>query len=326
MAYEARKNRNAGQSFYQVDSTVAAFSVRQGPTGLAEVFENASPASANTFQVFNNQIGDRYTIPKSTSVKFLKGCRVYWDRSAEQATYKPFNDQDFYIGRAAADADATTSTVDVLLNIDPPYDIDMNRDGFQSVLVGTPAAGGFGYPVDLGGSKIFELTATSEAQKVDALSIRGFAKGANAIGRIKFRVLSDGASGSQDISIGFANATHASDADLITESNFIHLNGNDVNIYVESDDNAAGEVAATDSTIDYTEGTALANQFEVWIDWRNPASIKHYVNGAVVLDATTFNMNAATGPFFPLVHVEKASGTDVYKIAIDEFQVWFAEQ
>lgn len=326
MGYEARKNRNAGESFYQVDSTVAAFSVRQGPTGLAEVFDKATPASSGSFQVFNSAIGDRYTVPKSTSVKILKGGRVYWDYSAAVATYKPVGDRDFYVGRAAADADTTTSSVDVLLNIDPPYDIDLVRDGFQSVYVGTPAAGGFGYPVNLGGALIFELSATSEAQKIDALSVLGFDKAANAIGEFIFRVLNDGASGTQDISIGFANGTHASDADAITESVFIHLNGNDTKLYAESDDNAAGEVAATDTTTTYVEGSTYVQRKEVWIDWRNPADIQIYVDGVLVLDASTFTLNAAAGPFYMLIHVEKSAGTDVYKLAIDRAVTRFAEQ
>jgi hypothetical protein len=325
VAYEARKNRNAGESFYQVDGTVAAFSVRQGPTGLAEVFDKATPASANTFQSFNNQIGDRYTIPKSTSVKFLKGGRVYWDRSAEQATYKPVNDRDFYVGRAAADSDTATSTVDVLLNVDPPYDIDLFRDGFQTVLVGTPAAGGFGFPVNMGGSHLFRLSATSEAQKVDALSVRGFSKDANAIVRFKFRVLSDGASGSQDASIGVADATHASDFQTVGTFVALHLDGNVTAINAQSDDTAT-DVAPTDTTKVYAEGSLLTNQKECWMDFRNPNDVQIYIDGELVLDGTTFTLAGSSATLFPIVHLEKGSGTDVYDLAVDEFQVWFAEQ
>jgi hypothetical protein len=118
-------------------------------------------------------------LPKTTSMVFLDGGPVYWDHSANKCHFKKVSDRDFFIGTAYGDfLTAGATTMKVNLNVQPRFDIDLARDGFQSVLVGTAAAGGFGYPVNLGGSLMFELTATNEAQKVDALSVDGFAVGA----------------------------------------------------------------------------------------------------------------------------------------------------
>ena len=265
-------------------------------------------------------------VPKTTSMVFLDGGPVYWDHSANKAHFKKVSDRDFFLGTAYGDhLTAAATTMKVNLNVQPRFDIQLDRDGFQSVLVGTAAAGGFGYPVNLGGALVFELTATNEAQKVDALSVDGFAVGANPIIRGIARVLSDGGTGSQDISLGLASATHASDADTIAESIFIHLDGNVTTINAECDD-GTNETAATTTATTYTEGTALASRFEFWIDCRSLSSIKFYVEGARVASGTTFSVAAAAGPWFLLVHVEKASGTDVYKLAIDHLSARFMQQ
>jgi hypothetical protein len=250
---------------------------------------------------------------------------VWWDHSANAASYKKVNDRDFYLGTLVGDAASADVTLTVNLNVRPRADIDLARDGFLSTVVGTAAAGGLAYPQNLGGALVFELTATNEAQKVDALSVDGFSKDANAIVDLVFRVISDGAGTAVDASIGVANGTHASDADAITESVFVHLDANNTNINLESDDGTT-EVAATDSTYDYTEGSAVANRVYVTMDFRNPADVQIYVNGALALAATVFNVNVATGPLFLLVHVEKTASTDTYKLAIDKAVARFAEQ
>jgi hypothetical protein len=268
---------------------------------------------------------DVVVVTKTAGVVILDGGDVFWDHSANAATYKKVSDRDFYLGRAVGDAASADTTMAVALNVDPRADIDLGRDGFQSVLVGTPAAGGFGYPVNLGGSLIFELDATNQAQKVDALGVDGFSKDANAIVDLVFRVLSDGSGTAVDASLGVAGATHASDADSIAESVFVHLDANNTNINLESDDGTT-EVAATDTTLDYAEGADLATRVYVSMDFRNPADVQVYVNGANVLPATVFNVNAAVGPLFPLIHLEKTAGTDTYKLAVDKFRVRLMEQ
>lgn len=266
-----------------------------------------------------------FKILKTASVVILDGGQVFWDHSANTATYNQVSDRDFYLGCAVGDAAASDSYVYVNLNVKPSYKVEMHDSAMVSVIAGTAAAGGFGYPVRLGGSHVLELTATNEAQKVDLLSVMGFSPSSNPIIEGAFRVLSDGSGSAVDVSLGMASATHATDADSIAESAFIHLDANNVNINCESDDGTT-EVAATDSTIDYTEGSALASRVEFWIDARDLSSVKFYINGARVLSATTFVLSAAAGPLFLLAHVEKTSSTDTYKLAVDWLRCRTAEQ
>lgn len=322
---EGVKTRSDGLSWYQVDSTVTPKEVRQGPTGLAEVLDQDTAITATNYPRSGFTTKGEFVIAKTSGIQILKGGRVYWDHSAGTATFRRVNDRDFYLGRAQEDAASTAATVRVLLNEDPPYDIDLLRDGYATVPVGTQALGGFLPPQNRGGALHFVLSSTNEAQKVDALSVDGFAEEANAIVEYVFRVPSDGAGTVVDVSIGVANDTHATDADSITESVFIHLNANSTTIYAESDDGTT-EVAATDTTTTYTEGSAVANRKEVWFDFRDPADVQIYVDGVNVLPATTFDIDAATGPWKLLVHVEKTSSTDTYELAIDRAVARYAEQ
>ena len=53
-----------------------------------------------------------FKIAKTADIVILNGGRVYWDHSANTATYKKVNDRDFYLGRfAAAAASAEPSTI-----------------------------------------------------------------------------------------------------------------------------------------------------------------------------------------------------------------------
>lgn len=320
---EARNTRDFGVERFLTTGTVGAYELVQTPSGQVGFYDNAVAASSGAYIDVVTQC--TATLTKTTGFVALKGGRAYWDHSANKVHYKKVNDRDFYIGRFAQDATSSADNCEVILNADPPYDLDLMRDPFLSVIVGTAAAGGFGYPVSLGGSLIFELTATSEAQKCDALSVDGFSPSANAVVEGAFRVLSDGAGSAVDVSLGIANGTDASSADSIAESMFVHLDANDVDILAESDDGSV-EVAATDTTIDYTEGGAVANRVEFWMDMRDPADVQLYINGSLVLGATTFDLSSATGPLFLLAHVEKSSSTDTYKLALDWLRARYAEQ
>jgi predicted RecA/RadA family phage recombinase len=281
---------------------------------------------AGIVQGLNNSSGDVVDVltlgvaefAKTASIVILEGGRVYWDHSANKAHYKKVDDRDFYLGRATADSASTDTTVKVQLNVNPPDDIDINRDPVNSVLVGTAAALGnsLNYPRRLGGSNLMYLDATSEAQKVDMITVDGFAKGAKAIVEYAFRIPVGGSGSASDYSIGIANATHASDADTIADSVFIHLDGASVNIYAESDDGTT-EVAATDTTIDFTAGITNTVRVEVWFDMRDPADVQIYVNGSLVLGSTVFNVDAYAGPWYLLVHLEKTTGTQTADLAID---------
>jgi hypothetical protein len=212
----------------------------------------------------------------------------------------------------------------VLLNEKPSYVVDMEMDPFTTVVVGTEVTGeaGFSGPKRNGGAHRLVLTSTSEAQKVDMLSDRGFAAGANAFVEAEVSVISGSASGgAQDFNIGVASGTNATDADSIATSAFIHLDGNSTNINAECDD-GTNETAATDTTLDLVASTP----FTVWIDLSDLTSVKYYVNGARVLSGTTFSMAAATGNLFLLAHLEKTTGTTVYDVKVNYFRARISQK
>ena len=97
--------------------------------------------------------------------------------------------------------------------------------------------------------------------------------------------------------------------------------GADLNIDAESDDGTT-EVAATDTTVDFAVGTPVFLQ----IDGRNPASLKFYVNGVRVLESTTFNISAATGPLKALFHLEKSSNDSPGNVQLDVLRVRTGQQ
>jgi len=314
--------RNGSEYRKTAAASIAGGEVHQLPNGMAGYKTGLTSAALGDTAGFETD--GQVTLTKTAGFVGLAGGRAYWDHSANAVTYKKVNDRDFYLGRFAEDATSAATTCVVTLNVDPPYDLDLHRDPCLSTTVGTAAAGGLGYPVRLGGCAVLELTATNEAQKTDLLTVDRFAVAANAIVEGAFRIINDGSNATQDFNIGVANGTHASDADQITESLFIHVDGNSTNLAVESDDGTT-EVAATDSTIDYTEGSSVSERVEFWMDLRDPADIQVYINGSLVLGATAFKLDAATGPLGLLAHLEKSSSTDVYKVGVDWLRARYQE-
>ena len=320
---EARFVRADDEFLLTAGATVSAYEVWQLPTGEAAYFENKDALSSGS-RTDDFVTRGKVSIDKATSVVLLAGQEVYWDHSANQATYKKVNDRDFLLGVCVEDTTSTDVKVTVDLNKRQRFDIDVGRDGFLSSITGTQALQTMGL-YRRGGAHKFILSATNEAQKVDVLSVDGFTPGAKWIAEFVFRVVSDGAGTVVDVSLGVANGTHATDADSIAESAFIHLDANNTNINAESDDGTT-EVAATDTTTDYTEGSAVANRVHVLIDGRDLTSVKFYVNGARVLSGTTFVLSAATGPLFLLAHIEKTASTDTYELDLDCLRCWLSQQ
>lgn len=271
------------------------------------------------------QVNGVVLVAKTATMVLLTGGRVYWDASASKCHFRKVNDRDYYIGRVAVDAASADTTAYVTLNIDPPYDIKLNRDAFLSVPTGTKAAGAFGYPKPLGGAQVLEVTATSEAQCIDMLSVDRFSIASNPIAEFILRVDANGSDNTVDINLGLANGTHTTDADSITEHCFIHIDGGSVNINAQSKDGTT-TVASTDTTLDITAGTAVANRNEIWMDARDPTDVQIYVDGVLVLGSTVFALGAATGPLGLLAHIEKTTGTATGRITVDEMRCRLMEQ
>lgn len=296
--------------------------LRQGPDGRAYYLKRPSGAAsgdANVYYTDNGQV----TVTKTTGIVILDGGRVYWDRSARAAHYKQVDDQDFYIGVAVGDAASADATMTVKLNVEQSRKVCLARDPFTTTIVGTQALGGLALN-RRGGAHNFKLDSTNEAQKLDALSKDGFGIAANMIVEGAFNVISDGAGTVVDVSIGVANASHATDASAATRRMYVHLDANSVNINAESSDGTT-TVAIADTTIDYTEGVGNANRVEFWMDFRTPGDVQLYINGSLVLASTVFAMTLAT-TLYLLCHIEKTASADTYEIDLDWLYVRTAEQ
>ncbi len=311
---------------WTADGTYVKGDVIQWTDGRAGIV-GADVTIGNVTSVYLPEPGEIYTIAKTTSMVLLRGGKVYWDYSANKAYFRKISDQDFYVGRVAVDALAADTTVAVEFFVDPRYDIDATLDPGISVSVGTPAAGLFGRGVGWkgGGCLNMLLTATSEAQKIDWLSKDGFALAANAIVEFAFSVpTGSAAGGTQDLSIGVASATHATDADSIANHVFMHFDGNAVKLNFQSKDPST-TVTAADSLDTLTAGntSAAGVRKEVWLDMRNPASVKVYSDGVAVLTGSTFNVAAVVVPLYLLAHLEKTTGTDTAEVDVDFLRARF---
>ena len=320
---EANYSRDPDKFKLLLAATADAYVVWQLPSGEAAFLDRSSAGSSGSYAEDFRTRG-KVNLAKATGIVLLPGQEVYWDHSANNVTFWRVDDRDFLVGTVTDGATSAATTVEVDLNKWQRFVVDINNDPTLSTIIGTQAIDTMGLYRRGSAHKII-LSATNEAQKVDILSVDGFATGANAIIEGIFRVPSDGAGTVVDVSLGVANATHATDADSITESIFIHLNANSTTIYAESDDGTT-EVAATDTTTTYTEGSAVANRKHFMMDMRDPTDVQIYVNCVLVLGATVFNVNAATGPWFLLAHVEKTASTDTYELAVDKLRAWTSEQ
>lgn len=280
---------------WTADAAYSAGAVVQLPDGRAGVV-SCTVASGKPVAVWVEGI---FEVAKTASMVVLIGSRLYWDHSANKCHLLHQNDKDFFLGAAQADATSAATTVVVDLNSAAPYTHHLGQ-GFQHIKVCTAGlmVGALGH----GEGASFRFDVTAEAQKLDALSTRGFAPLTPAIvdALICINVAPDDAA--VDVNVGLANGTDASDADQITESLFVHLDGNDANIDIESDDGMT-EVAAADSGVDWSAGTPFLVQF----DLRNWSDIQVYINGVNVLPSSVFKLNAATGPLKLLAHAEKSS-------------------
>lgn len=258
-------------------------------------------------------------LPKTTSMVFLDGQELWWDHSENKVIYWPGDDRDFYLGTAVGDAASAATTCDVHLNNRPRYLVDLASGNFVHVPVLTA-----GTPIlrNVGGSVLAAFSLTAEAQKLDLLSLVGFSKNSNWILEALVTVQANADADVADLNIGVASGTHASDADQIASSVFFHFDmGADLNLDAESDDGTT-EVNATDTTIDWAEGTPV----HLMIDGRDPTDVQMYVNGALVLGSTVFTLAATAVALKVLFHLEKSSNDSPGTVALHRLNLRTAEQ
>jgi predicted RecA/RadA family phage recombinase len=290
---------------YTPTTACAAGEVRQLPDGRAGYATNAITAAAKGALTVSGIV----EVAKTTTMVMLAGSRVFWDASANKAHLLQVNaTTDFYFGIVQETAASAATTVKVAINADPRYTISLG-DGFWAVPVGAAGITDCTIGHAEGASLIFDTT--NEAQKMDALSILSIPVATPCLveALVCINLNSDDAAG--DFNVGLANATHATDADSITESLFVHIDGGSLNIMAESDDGTT-EVNSTDTTVDAVVGTPFLVQWDLTDD----ADIQLYINGVNVLASTVFKLDAATGPLKLLAHFEKSANDSPGNITV----------
>ena len=225
------------------------------------------------------------------------------DKSASSITpLQTESGDNVYAGVFVGDAASAATTCVVDINVEQRTVWDMHDGGADTAIVQTTGTTKLEWS---GGTCQFSFSTNAEAEKVDILSKLSVPVTQPTIFESIWEVVTAADADVADVSVGLANATHASDADSITESAFFHQDsGADLNLDAESDDGTT-EVAATDTTIDIIAGTPV----EVWLDARDIENIKYYVDGVEVLAATANlgDIGDATGPLKALWHVEKSA-------------------
>ena len=279
--------------------------VYQGLDGRAHVKAggNANTAGDN----ITSYVEGNYKLTSNTADAFLPGQEVWWDATNNEAVNQV--NGDFLVGICLVDSAASADTVWVGLNLPGAYTVDMHADGYESVLVGAATS------TDRGGLIDLAIIVTSEAEKSDALSVGSFAVESGWIAEFEVDFAASSSS-ANDHNIGVANATHATSADTIAESIFVHVDGGANDIYVESDDGVI-EVAATDTLKDKSAGTFV----HVMIDGRNSSDVVIYIDGVEVTVATHVMANA-TGPLKLLAHVEKTTGNSTGNTRVRKMRAW----
>jgi predicted RecA/RadA family phage recombinase len=322
MVAEATFLRESNEYRDTAGAAIAAGEVQQMNNGRAAVKTGLGAAASGDEVGFTDE--GVHTVIKTATQVWIDGAPIWWDHSANAATCVPplvAGDRDFYLGCAVGDVASAATSGKVDLNKQPSYIIDMQRDGGDTAVVltaGTP------YIYSRGGTLEAAFSATAEAQKLDWLSKRSFALGSNWVLEAVVEIVTTADADVADLSIGVANATHASDPDSITESAFFHFDlGADLNIDAESDDGTT-EVAATDTTIDFAAGTPV----HLVLDGRDPSNVKYYINGVEVLAATADlgNIAAATGPLKALFHLEKSANDSPGVVQLDMLRVRTSER
>lgn len=295
---------------YTTVGAVTAGEVLQTPDGRAGVAVDGYAAGA----LASLAICGIFKLTKTTNEIYVPGQRLYWDASAGKVTaVPPITAADFFVGCASNDAAAADTDAQVALNVDWEGSIDQRTATFAQLPVLT-AGDPRGY--SLGGGMRFSIDATSEAQKIDALSHKAVALDSDWI--FLAEVTIDAAAGSDtDISIGVADGTHASDFQSVATLCTIHVDGGSQDILVQSDDGTT-DVAPIDSTLNWVAATPFA----LAIDGRDPADIKLYVNGIrETATGTTLALAAAANGLKACVHIEKTTGTNVATVTVSNMKV-----
>ncbi len=285
IGFQAPVAMSVGQMLLLPDNRVGVVTGTKAP----EAGDLASAAVAGLFDV-----------DKASGICLLAGQTVYWNTSASAASYAG----NFPIGTATADAAASATKVRVDLNM---HVVTLPGDD-------APAAAstlGLGVAVGLDGGHVMEFDAVAEAAMAAVYSSAGLDIDAGPIMEALVKVQDNGDDAALDVNVGIASGTHATDFDSVSGQVAVHIDGNSLNLNAQSND-GTHSVVATDTTVDYAEGT----EFLVQIDCRDKSDCKIYINGVRVLSGTTFDISAYTGDLLAIAHMEKTSNDTTGKVSV----------
>ncbi len=279
--------------------------VVQLPDGRAGVKAGLKSAAIGDTVTVN--VDGEFRVAKTTSVVLLAGQTLFWVKSTNKVSYAG----DFPVGTAVADATAAATTIDVALNnkVRPIVELD---DGKWT----TEATDGEGVTRLVGGVHKMSFDAVSEVAQAALYSDVGLDVDDGPIFEAEIAIFDIGAAAALDINFGLADGSHATDFDTVAVSAVFHLDGNDLDVLLESDDGTT-EVNAVTTTVD-----AVDDAYELYqVDARDKSDVKFYRNGVQMLSGTTFSISAYTGDLIPIVHIEKTSDAVVADVRVRMCQI-----
>ena len=275
------------------------------PDGRAGVIQGGGAGYAIGDAVIAKVAGV-HTMAKTADIVLLDGQKVYWVRSTNKTNYTG----DFVAGTVRGDAAAAATTVDVDLNVLPNYLISLDQGEWVE-----EATDGLGV-TKVGAAKKLAFDAVAEVAQAALYSLDTIAVARKPILEAWAAIYDIGNNAALDISLGLATGSHATDFDSVTEAVLLHLDGSALSILAESVDGTT-EVAATDTLVDAVDDV----YFFVQIDCRDLADIQIYINGVLMLTASVFKLDAATGPLVPIAHLEKTSDDTLADLRVKELNV-----
>ena len=169
------------------------------------------------------------------------------------------------------------------------------------------------------GVLIFGADTTSEAATAALYMANApFDIDQNPIFTCRAVIFDKGDAAAVDFNWGVASDTHATDFDSITNYVAFHVDGNTLDLKVQSADGAT-TVAAVDTTVDIVDDTYM----DFMIDLTDTSDAKFYYKAISadqwtrILASTTFDMSNYTGTLTPIFHVAKTTSTSPFDFRLD---------
>ena len=285
---------------------------RVGVIAGLKAVESGDPAAARTNGV--------HTVAKASGVAMLAGQRAFFVPASNVVSYEAAG--RIYAGIVTKDATMAQTTVDVDLNAYHRPQIDF-PDGRQNTWDTTAILGlGTVITFDAPPYAILAFDAVAEAAKAVLLAGQSIALASKPRMEASLAVYGIGDNAALDINVGLASGSHDTDFETVAEFVAIHFDSPGLSILAHSDDGTT-DVAAVDSTLDAVDDTF----FHLMIDASDLSACKVYIHGVRILDGTTgadttLTLAAATGPLFPIVHLEKTSDDTVADVRVRTLRAW----